>query len=145
MVRSSLKFKLLIPYVLLILLLTLVLGWLSWWANSRTVANLTEQLMTETTRRIAQAVDRHMHGTSAVLETAFPEGMRAPKDITDHQQELTTRFYTAASIFTDPTDYVYYGNELGQGLGVQRLVDGSAQIRKKMVAEEARGFYLRNL
>lgn len=142
--NKSLKFKLVLPYVLLILLLTMILGWLSWWANSRTVASLSTQLMSEMTQRIAQAVDRHMFGTGAVLETAFPDGMRAPEDIGPQQSELITRFYTAASIFTDPSDYVYYGNEAGQGIGVQKLVDGSAQIRLKLDAKLPRDFYLIN-
>lgn len=142
--KKSLKFKLVLPYVLLILLLTMVLGWLSWWANSRTVASLSGKLMTEMTQRIAQAVDRHMFGTGAVLETAFPYGMHAPEDIGPQRAELITRFYTAASIFTDPSDYVYYGNEAGQGIGVQKLVDGSAQIRLKLDAQQPRDFYLIN-
>lgn len=140
--KSSLKYKLVLPYILLILLLSVVLGWLSWWANSKTVSNLTEQLMVEITQRIGQAVDRHMFGTGAVLETAFPDGMYAPEDIASQQQAMITRFYTAASIFTDPSDYVYYGNELGQGLGVQKLVDGSAQIRIKLRAQDPRDFLL---
>lgn len=140
--NGSLKVKLILPFVLLILLLTLVIGWLSWWASSRTVANLSDQLMLEMTQRISQAVDRHMFGTGAVLETAFPEGMYAPIDISADIPAMTTRFYTAATIFTDPSDYVYYGNELGQGFGLQKLVDGTAQIRMKLRAEDKRSFYL---
>ena len=94
--RSSLKFKLLLPYVLLILLLTLLLGWLSWWAGSRNAEDLSKRLMGEMTERIALAVDRHMQGTSAVLETAFPEQMRAPDDISPELDNLLTRLYTAA-------------------------------------------------
>lgn len=140
--NGSLKVKLILPFVLLILILTLVIGWLSWWASSRTVANLSEQLMLEMTQRISQAVDRHMFGTGAVLETAFPDGMHAPDDISAELKEMTTRFYTAASLFTDPSDYVYYGNELGQGLGLQKLVDGTAQVRMKLRAQDKRDFYL---
>lgn len=140
--NGSLRVKLILPYVLLILLLTLSIGWLSWWASSRTVANLSEQLMGEMTQRIGQAVDRHMFGTGAVLETAFPDGMHAPGDIGAELSAMTTRFYTAATIFTDPSDYVYYGNELGQGFGLQKLVDGTAQIRMKLRPQDKRDFYL---
>lgn len=140
--RRSLKFKLLLPYVLLILLLTLAIGWLSWWAGSRTVSNLGNHLMSELTERIAQAVDRHMYGSSAVLETAFPAEMHAPEDILPDLKSMLTRFYTAASLYTNPSDYVYYGNEQGQGLGLQKLVDGTAQIRLKRTAGQYREFYL---
>ncbi len=140
--RNSLKFKLLLPYILLILLLTFLLGWLSWWAGSRNVADLSERLMGQITERIALAVDRHMYGTRAVLETAFPEQMRAPDDIEPVLDSLLTRLYTAASLYTTPMDYVYYGNELGQNVGLQKLVDGNSQVRLKLKANARRDFYL---
>ena len=140
--QNSLRLKLILPYVLLILLLTAAIGWLSWWAGSRTVNNLSENLTAELTERIAQAVDRHMFGTSAVLETAFPTDMQASNDISTELKGMIMRFYTAASLYTNPSDYVYYGNEQGQGLGLQKLVDGTAQIRLKTKADAHRDFYL---
>lgn len=139
--RSSLKHKLLLPYVLLILLLTLVLGWLSWWSNASLVSDLGNQLMTETTQRISQAIDRHMYGSGAVLETAFPTGISVKDDISSQQEDLTLRFYTAASLFSSSTDYVHFGNELGQGLGVQRLPNSSIELRLKIDTDKPRDYY----
>lgn len=125
----SLRVQLVLPFVLVILLLTLALGWLFWWAGSRSVADLTGQLMVERTERMAEAVGRHMFGAAAVLETAFPRGMRGLNDVRPAQRALATRFYTAASLHPEPSDLVYYANENGQGYALQRLVDGSAQVR----------------
>lgn len=125
----SLRVQLVLPFLVVILLLTLALGWMFWWAGSRSVADLTGQLMVERTERMADAVGRHMFGAAAVLETAFPRGMRGLHDIRPAQRALATRFYTAASLHTEPSDLVYYGNENGQGYALQRLVDGNAQVR----------------
>lgn len=125
----SLRVQLVLPFLVVILLLTLALGWMFWWAGSRSVADLTGQLMVERTERMADAVGRHMFGAAAVLETAFPRGMRGLHDIRPAQRALATRFYTAASLHTEPSDLVYYGNESGQGYALQRLVDGNAQVR----------------
>lgn len=138
----SLRLRLMLPFVFVIFLLTLVLGGLLWWGGSKSVADLTEQLMIERTERMAEAVKQHMLGASAVLETAFPRGITIAEDIRPVMGDLISRFYAATTLFPDSSDLVYYGNKHGQGLALQRLVDGSAQLRIKEVAEVPRKFYL---
>lgn len=138
---GSLKLSLILPFVSLIALLTLALGSLWYWTGSKTVSALSTQLMEEKAERIAQAVDRHIYGSGAVLEAAFPEGMPAVIDIRDHLQELNTRFWTASTLHTQPNDYVYYGNIAGQGFGLKRLSPELAQLRLKVNAEDHRDYY----
>lgn len=138
----SLRLRLVLPFVAVILLLTVVLGWMFWWAGSKGVADLTGQLMVERTERLAEAVERHMQGAGAVLESAFPQGMAGYEDIRPVQAELTSRFYAATSLFPDPSDQVYYGNEQGQSFALQRLADGNAQLRVKDTSDKACKTYL---
>lgn len=138
---TSLKLSLILPFVVLIALLTSALGMLWYWTGSQTVATLSEQVMEEKAQRIAQAIDRHMHGTAAVLEAAFPQGMHAAPDIRDELRALRTRLWIATSLHNPPNDYVYYGNQAGQGMGLKRLSSTQAQLRLKTQAEDMRSYY----
>ena len=139
--NKSLRLKLVIPYVVLIMLITVLIGWLSIWSNTKSITPLSHKLMSEMTERMAQAVDRHLYGTSAVLETAFPRGLHAPVDIREDLRGFITRFYAAASLFNSTSNYVYYGNELGQGFGLKRIENGAAELRIKNQADQKRNYF----
>lgn len=139
--KLPLRLVLIVPYVVLVVGLALALGVLSYSAGSNAVSTVSSQLLLEVVGRIAQAVDRHVVGSSAVLETAFPEGMPAPNNIEDDFHELRNRFWVATAIHTDPNNYVYYGNEAGQGLGLFRHSDEEVELRLKFKAEEHRAIY----
>ncbi|MDG3063791.1 diguanylate cyclase domain-containing protein [Thauera mechernichensis] len=137
----SLRLVLIVPYVLLLVGLAVALGVLSYSAGSRALSTVSGQLLLETVGRITQAVDRHVVGSSAVLESAFPEGMPAPPTIEQDFHDIRNRFWVATSIHTDPNDYVYYGNEAGQGLGLHRRSSDEVELRMKLRADEHRAIY----
>ncbi|MFU2489305.1 diguanylate cyclase domain-containing protein [Thauera sp. WH-1] len=137
----SLRLVLIVPYVVLVVGLAVALGVLSYSAGSRAVSTVSEQLLLETVSRISQAVDRHIVGSSAVLESAFPDGMPAPPTIEQDFHDIRNRFWVATSIHTDPNNYVYYGNEAGQGLGLYRHGAEEVELRMKLRADEHRAIY----
>lgn len=137
----SLKFSLTLPYALLIAVASLLIAGVSYWVGSRSISSLSEQLMGETVARISQAVHYHVYGSGAVLEAAFPDGMPAGADIGSELAALQTRFWTATSLHTNPNDYVYYGNEQGQGYGLKRLRANEAELRVKLTPQAHRSFY----
>lgn len=139
--RISLRVVLTVPYVLLVLGLALALGMLSYDTGRRAVSTVSGQLLLEVVGRIAQAVDRHIVGSGAALETAFPEGLPAPNKIEDDFHELRGRLWVATSIHTDPNNYVYYGNEFGQGIGLFRRDTEEVELRMKLQADEHRAIH----
>ncbi|MFM6992681.1 MAG: hypothetical protein ACKOWD_15710 [Rhodoferax sp.] len=139
--RLSLRQVLTIPYVVLVLALALTIVALSYMAGSRAVDSVSSHLLIETAGRIGQAVDRHIVGSGAVLEAAFPDGMPAPMTIDGDIQNLRTRFWVATSLHLDPNNYVYYGNRLGQGVGLYRHSRTEGELRVKLKAEDTRSFY----
>jgi len=138
----SLRVVLIVPYVILVLGLALAIGTLSYRAGSQVISTLTGQLLLETVGRITQAVDRHIVGSGAVLESAFPDGMPAPATIESDLENLRTRFWIATSLHMDPNNYVYYGNEAGQAMGLYRHSLDKAELRMKMQASERRSIFL---
>ena len=139
--RLSLRQVLTIPYVVLVVALALTIVALSYAAGSRAVDAVSSHLLTETVGRIGQAVDRHIMGSGAVLEAAFPDGMPAGPSIDADVQALRTRFWIATSLHTDPNNYVYYGNRAGQGIGLFRLSSTEGELRIKLKAQDNRTFY----
>ncbi len=141
MFKLSLKNVLIFPYVTLVVLLALAIGILSYMTGHQAVKTLTEHMLEETLARIGQAVDRHVVGSVATLEAAFPNGMPAPPSIEADLDNLRTRFWIATSLHIDPNNYVYYGNIQGQAFGLYRHSYEDGEIRIKYLPEEHRKRY----
>lgn len=139
--RLNLRWQLTLPYVLLVLILAGVLGLLSYRAGQNAVDNLSGQLLVETVNRIAQAVDRHVSGSAAVLESAFPKGVAAPVSIQDELPALRTRFWLATSVHRDPNNYAYYGDRQGRFMGLWRYTESEAELRLRLSGSGPRTIY----
>lgn len=127
--QLSLRQLLTWPYVVLVLLLSVVLGSLSYSAGRDAVDNLSDQLLIETVGRISQAVEQHVFGSGAVLEMAFPKGIPAPDRIANDLDALRTRFWLATSVHRELNNYAYYGDEEGHFFGLWRDSENDAQLR----------------
>ncbi|MCB1906199.1 MAG: GGDEF domain-containing protein [Rhodocyclaceae bacterium] len=114
---------------------------MSYIAGSRAVDAVSVTHLREMVGRIGQAVDRHIVGSAAVLEAAFPEGVHAPRSLTSDLDELRTRFWIATSLHRDPNNYVYYGNQQGQFIGLYRHSEHEAELRFKEAAGDTRTIF----
>ena len=139
--RSSLKRALILPFVVLIALMTGTLGVLWYWTGSKTVATLSQQLIHEMAERINLAVEKHLSDSGAVLEAVFPTGTSAPEDLTLAQDALRAKLWTASSLTGIPGSYVYYANRHGQAMALTRLDHATAQLRTKADADAHRVFW----
>ena len=136
--RLSLHWLLTIPYVALVLVLALAVAALSYRAASHAVDTVSGRLLHETVQRIGQAVERHVVGSGAVLEAAFPKGMVAPDDIGAELPALRSRLWIATTLHRDPNNYAYYGNRLGQFAGLWRHSETEGEWRVKLDASQPR-------
>ncbi len=137
----SLRSVLIFPYVALVVALALAIGTLSYFTGGHAVLTISEHLLKETVSRISQAVDRHVVGSMATLEAAFPNGMLAPVSIESDFENIRTRFWIATSLHIDPNNYVYYGNKAGQAVGIFRYSLTKGELRVKYKADEHRKMY----
>lgn len=126
--RSSLRLSLILPFVVLISVLTGGLGVLWYWTDSVTVSRLSAQLMAQMADRTAQAIGQDVRHSGSVLEAAFPEGLPEAADIGSDLDNLQKRLWTAASLRT-AAGSVYYGNIAGQSIGLLRTGGNHAEIR----------------
>ncbi len=139
--RVTLRQWLTLPYVALVTGLALLIGALSYQAGSQAVDTVADNLLLETVARIGQAVDRHVVGSAAVLEAAFPQGVPAPQNIEAEMASLRSRFWIATSLHLDPNNYVYYGNRSGQFFGLWRHSQQDGELRLKFKADEPRQLF----
>lgn len=139
--HATLRQMLTVPYVVLLLLSALVIGWLSYSAGRDAVDTLSERVLFETVNRIAQAVEKHVSGSEVVLETAFPTGMPAPVSVAGDLEGLRTRFWLATSAHLDLNNYAYYGNRSGQFFGLWRYSQTEAELRLRTEPGTARSIY----
>jgi diguanylate cyclase (GGDEF)-like protein len=123
------------------LCLAIAIGLLSYRAGSHAIQTVSGHLLEETVNRISQAIDRHVVGSVATLQVAFPDGLAAQEDIQNNFEEIRTRLWSASSLHLDPNNYVYYGNKGGQAIGIYRHSMESGEMRIKFNAEEHRSFY----
>ena len=137
----SLRALLTIPYVSLVVALAMAIGALSYQAGRQAVDTVADHLLLETVHRIGQAVERHVVGSGAVLEAAFPNGMAAPRSVEEEFDALRTRFWIATSLHLDPNNYVYYGNREGQFFGLWRFDEQEAQLRLRLTSGVPRTLY----
>ena len=137
----SLKLRLLLPYAVLIVLLTAVIGIITYLAGARAVTNLSDQMLREMAARMRQSIQHHVYGSAAVLEAAFPTGMSAAPDIRTDGTGLRSRLWAATTLHPRTNDYVYYGNVSGQGIGLKRLADGTGELRLRAESDQRRRYY----
>lgn len=137
--KLPLRVLLTLPYVGLVLMLAAIVGLLSYQAGRDAVNTWSEQLLVETVKRIEQAVDRHVAGSAAVLEAAFPQGVPAPEAFDDDAlAAMRTRFWLATSVHRDPNNYAYYGDRDGHFFGLWRHSELEAELRLRLSGEGPR-------
>ena len=137
----SLRTLLVVPYVVLVAALALIGGTLSYHSSRDAIDTWSSQLLIETVERIKQAVDRHVSGSAAVLEVAFPKGVTAPDSLKRNFEALRTRFWLATSVHRDPNNYAYYGDREGRFFGLLRHSESEAELRVRWTGEGPRTIY----
>ena len=138
----TLRLSLILPFVALVALLTGALGMVWYWTGSKTVSALSHELMTEMVQRTSLAVQQHVQRAGTALEVAFPAGLPAGPDIALELPALRQRLWAATSLSQEGGDYVHYGNQAGQNVGMLRLSREQAELRLKTDAAQHRTRYL---
>ena len=139
--RLSLRSLLVTPYLILITVLVLVIGLLFYNTSRKAVDAWSGQLLIENVERIKLAVDKHISGSKAVLDTAMPASWPAPDFAVDTLAEMRTRFWLATGVHRDPNDYAYYGDVQGRFFGLKRLEGDALELRLRSSGEGPRRIY----
>ncbi len=144
MPKLSLRALLIIPFVLLILILTAVVAWLSYDASQRTAVKLIDNLTVGVADRVRSAVERHMAPSHLVLEAAIPslrDNLESRVDAELTLEAIETKLRAATRLNLNPNNYIYYGNVGKQFVGVSRTDDNQLELRIKTDPAKPRQFF----
>jgi len=138
---SSLAKVLVLPFVVLIITLSLLIGGLSYYASRHAVIAVAEKMLNQTADRITLTVQRHIDGAAEMLESAFPHDLPVMTDVNIDIGSIRTRFWRATSMHPDLSNYVYYGNRNGDFIGMFRSAPDAADLRVKLASKDYRSAY----
>lgn len=121
--KSSLRRQLVLPFVLLVIFVSTSIGWVSYRAGENAVDALSERVLTDMVNRIGQATGQHLRGAMIALSAVVPDPRTVPEvqPFSDDLTALEGRLWIASGLFTDLSNYVYFGGQDGRFIGVNRV------------------------
>lgn len=141
--KSSLRRQLVLPYVALVVFVSVAIGWVSSRAGEAAVQTLTQRVLAEMTDHIGGATEQHLAGALKVLNAVDPDPATLPKPqaFSDDLASLESRLWIASGLFADVNDYVYFGGEDGRFVGVRRVGKEFVELRLREPGAKARKVY----
>lgn len=141
--KSSLRRQLVLPYVALVVFVSVAIGWVSSRAGEAAVQTLTQRVLAEMTDHIGSATEQHLAGALKVLNAVDPDPATLPKPqaFSNDLASLESRLWIASGLFADVNDYVYFGGEDGRFVGVRRVGKEFVELRLREPGARARKVY----
>lgn len=141
--KSSLRRQLVLPYVALVVFVSVAIGWVSSRAGEAAVQTLSQRVLAEMTDHIGSATEQHLAGALKVLNAVDPDPATLPKPQTfsDDLASLESRLWIASGLFANVNDYVYFGGEDGRFVGVRRVGKEFVELRLREPGARARKVY----
>lgn len=142
---STLRSALLLPFVGLVVALAATIGGLSYFTGARAVEDYSDQLLGDISNRVIQAARQHLAGSRIALNTVAPDaetfvpGSTASVIAITPQTlaQIEERLWLASGLFPEVSRYVYFGEETGQFVGVNRSERGT-ELRLKEFSDKPR-------
>jgi diguanylate cyclase (GGDEF)-like protein len=121
--QSSLRRQVVLPYVSLVIFVSVSIGLVSYQAGENAVSTLSQRVLMDMVSRIGNATEGHLSGAMIALHSVDPDPATVPKvqPFPDDPAVLEARFWTASGLFMDVNNYVYFGGEDGRFIGVNRV------------------------
>ncbi|MCX8099405.1 MAG: response regulator [Casimicrobiaceae bacterium] len=146
--RSKLRLRTLltVPFVLLVLLPSLLIGGMSLYTGVRAADHLSRQLVTDISQRIERTAVYQLQESALLLAAAFPSPRRPELTIAAAQSDieaLADRIFTALTA-SRSASYLYFARSDGAFVGVDRsepLADAPAVLRLQRDPERPRAVY----
>lgn len=141
--KSSLRRQLVLPYVVLVVFVSVAIGWVSSRAGETAVITLAHRALAEMADHIRSATEQHLAGALKVLNAVYPDPALLPKPypVSDDTASLEARLWIASGLFADVNDYVYFGGEDGRFVGVRRAGQAFVELRLREPGANTRRIY----
>ena len=143
MFRLSLRQQLILPFVLGVIFVSAAIGWLSYRASDTAIQALAEKVLTDMVNRINNATEEQLRGALTTLSSIAPDPKTIPKELPFPDDILTAEknLWMASGLFTQVSNYVYFGGEDGRFVGVNRVSPDFVELYLRNPADKQRHVY----
>jgi len=139
--KFRLRTTLVVPFVLQIVVAVGLVGWFSFRNGQRAIDDLATQLNSEISVRINQHVSDYLNKSYNVLLLTYASVESGNLQLDDFQG--LGRYFWRVVQKEELESYIYFGNERGEFVGVERMEDNTYQLRIRTAATEPiRNIYL---
>ncbi len=125
--KIPLRIMLLVPFVLQIVAVVALVGYFSWRNGQKTVNNFALQLSSQVTSRIARHLESYLNVPHLFLAINAASVRNGILDIEDFST-LQKHFWSEIQL-SDAIEYLYFGDENGNFMGVQKYLDGRTVVK----------------
>jgi signal transduction histidine kinase len=125
--RASLRFVLIVPFLLQIFAAVGLVGYISWLNGQKAVHDLANRLQTEIGDRVTQHLDTYLAAPQQINMTNV-QAIRLGLLQLNNLDKLGQYFWKQMQVF--PVSYINYGSGDGLFIGVERLEDGKVVVQE---------------
>ena len=125
--KVPLRMMLIVPFVLQMFAVVALVGYFSWRNGQKTVQNFALQLSTQVTERIDRHLQNYLntpHLFHKINAAAVKNGILDIENFTS----LERQFWSEIKL-SDAIDYIFFGDEFGNFIGVQEYLDGRTVVK----------------
>lgn len=115
----SLKYIIIVPFLIQIFLLTIIISSLSFYYGQKTVNNITEQLLSEIGARVENKVQEYISQINLIIQMNA-DAIELKQLETNNSNSLTEYFWKQLKKLPD-ISYIYWGDRAGNFYGTFRL------------------------
>ncbi len=125
--KIPLRIMLIVPFVLQIVAVVALVGYFSWRNGQKTVNNFALQLSSQVTSRIARHLESYLNAPHLFLAINAASVRNGILDLEDFST-LQKHFWSEIQL-SDAIEYLYFGDENGNFMGVQKYLDGRTVVK----------------
>lgn len=146
MIKSSLRRQLVLPFVSMVAIVALAIGWVSFQATAEAVGALMQRVLLDMVGRVGGVTGNHLVEARTVLEAVVPEshGGALPPPFVASPATLEDQFWSL-SVSGQPEASgraVYFGGADGSFVGIDRTVPDRVELYLRQPGELQRRVYL---
>ncbi|MGB6055831.1 MAG: cache domain-containing protein, partial [Burkholderiaceae bacterium] len=144
MIKSSLRRQLVLPFVSMVAIVALAIGWVSFQATAEAVGALMQRVLLDMVGRVGGVTGNHLVEARTVLEALAPEPHGSAPPFVASPATLEDQFWSL-SVSGQPEASgraVYFGGADGSFIGIDRTVPDRIELYLRQPGELQRRVYL---
>ena len=140
--KYSLRYQLVLPFVLLMLLVPTGIGWMLYASGTAAVNSLARRVLHDVVRQINVSTEQHLTAALNALNSFAPEMPHAGNSVfSTDMATLEDRVWKTSAQATYPGSYIYFGGKDGRFIGLYRINSYLMEMYKRPPGAAKRSIY----